>query len=87
MAKVRARKDNGMLFLDFSYQGKRCREQTALADSGENRKKVQALLDRIEKEIARGIFDYANTFPGSPRASLHSARSHVPPLRRRPPPM
>ena len=48
MAKVRARKDNGMLFLDFYYLGTRCREQTALPDSAENRKKVQTLLNRIQ---------------------------------------
>jgi integrase len=58
-----------MLFLDFTYRGKRCREQTALPDSAENRRKVQALLNRILKEIQRGEFDYARTFPGSPRAS------------------
>ena len=68
MAKVRARPDNGNLFLDFYFRGTRCREQTALADTSENRKKVQALLNRIEKEIARGAFDYSATFPGSPRA-------------------
>ena len=73
MAKVRARKDNGMLFLDFYYLGTRCREQTALPDSAENRKKVQTLLNRIQKEIAQGTFDYASTFPGSPRASLGKA--------------
>jgi integrase len=81
MAKVRARADNGNLFLDFYYREKRCREQTALADTTENRKKVQALLNRIEKEIARGVFDYAATFPGSPRAkafALDDMRSRTP---------
>lgn len=69
MAKVRARPDNGLLFLDFYYRGVRCREQTALRDSPENRKKVQALLNRVQKEISQGTFDYAATFPGSPKAS------------------
>lgn len=68
MAKVRARPDNHLLFLDFYYQGARCREQTALADTAGNRRQVQALLNRIEKEIKQGRFDYAATFPGSARA-------------------
>lgn len=78
MAKVRVRKDNGMLFLDFRYMGKRCREQTALKDSAENRKKVQTLLNRIVREISQGTFDYARTFPGSPRAGqrIHAYTAH-----------
>ena len=39
MASIRARKDNGMLFLDFRYQDVRCREQTALTDTAANRKR------------------------------------------------
>ncbi|QKK02086.1 MAG: DUF3596 domain-containing protein [Pseudomonadota bacterium] len=68
MGKVRARSDNGKLFLDFYYQGERCREQTALANTPANRRKVQKLLDRIEAEILAGSFDYGATFPGSARA-------------------
>lgn len=69
MAKVRARPETGTLYLDFFYRGKRCREQTALPDTSENRRKVQVLLNRIEKEIAQATFDYAVTFPSSPRAA------------------
>lgn len=69
MAKVRTRKDNNLLFLDFYYRGIRCREQTALPDTSENRKRVQALMKRIEKEIKQGQFDYAATFPNSPKAA------------------
>lgn len=72
MAKVRARPDNNMLFLDFYYRGVRCREQTALQDSVENRKKVEGLLKRVLKEIAQGTLDYAATFPNSPRAAIFS---------------
>jgi len=68
VGKVRARSDNGKLFLDFYYQGVRCREQTALANTPTNRRKVQKLLDRIESEIQAGCFDYGATFPGSTRA-------------------
>jgi integrase len=67
MAKVRVRPETGTLFLDFTYRGKRCREQTALEDTAENRRKVQTMLNRIVKEIAQGSFDYAATFPGSPK--------------------
>ena len=73
MAKVRARPDNHLLFLDFYYQGARCREQTALVDTAGNRRQVQALLNRIEKEIKQGRFDYAATFPGSARAKQFAA--------------
>ena len=69
MAKVRARPETGTLYLDFSYRGVRCREQTTLPDTAENRRKVQALLNRIEKAIRQGSFDYAATFPASPRAA------------------
>ena len=69
MSKVRARPETGTLYLDFFYKGVRCREQTALTDSVVNRKKVQALLNRIERDIQQGCFDYATTFPGSPRAA------------------
>ncbi len=73
MAKVRARKDSRLLFLDFYYRGVRCREQTALPDTAENRRRVQSLMNRISKEIKQGLFDYAATFPGSPRAAQFAA--------------
>lgn len=57
MGKVRSRSDNGKLFLDFYFQGVRCREQTTLADTPANRRKVQKLLERIELEISEGRFD------------------------------
>ncbi len=75
MAKVRARNDNGLLFMDFYYQGVRCREQTALPDTADNRRRVQALLNRVEKEIKQGHFDYAATFPNSPRTAKFTAVS------------
>jgi integrase len=65
MASVQVRKETGCLILDFYYQGKRCREQTALPDTPANRKKVQKLLDKIEEEMSLGTFDYARFFPNS----------------------
>lgn len=68
MSKVRARPETGTLYLDFFYRGVRCREQTALPDTAQNRRRVQSLLSRVEKEIKQGLFDYAATFPGSAKA-------------------
>lgn len=70
---MRVRPETGKLYLDFSYRAIRCREQTALDDTPENRKRLQALADRIKKEIARGTFDYGTHFPGSPKADQFSA--------------
>jgi integrase len=63
MANLRS--NNGKLFLDFRFQGKRYREYTALEDTPENRKRLSKVRARIETEITAGTFDYANTFPGS----------------------
>lgn len=68
MAKVRVRPETGTLYLDFMYQGIRCREQSTLDDTAGNRQKVERLLARIQREISQGIFDYARTFPGSAKA-------------------
>src|SRR3546814_10821570 len=57
MAKVRTRPETGLLYLDFFYRGVRCREQTALPDTVENRRRVQALMNRMSKEIKQGLFD------------------------------
>jgi integrase len=77
MAKVRVRKDNDLLFMDFYYRGLRCREQTALPDTTENRRRVQALMNRIEKEIRQGSFDYATTFPNSTKLAAFAALAVV----------
>lgn len=71
MASIRTR-PNGKLFFDFRYQGKRCREITALNDNPANRKKMEAVMQKIEAEIELGTFDYQRYFPGS--------RSGLPPL-------
>lgn len=70
MVNIRARKDSELLFLDFRYQGVRCRELTALKDTPEHRKRLQALANRIQKEIERGTFDYGAFFPNSPKAEV-----------------
>jgi integrase len=71
MGSIRLRKDNGNLFFDFHYLGKRCREQTALKDTKANRKLTEAALAKIEIDIASGQFDYSKYFPNS--KNLHLA--------------
>lgn len=65
MGNVRVRKETNNLFFDFYFMGVRCREQTLLPDTPANRKKLKAIMERIEAEIVLGAFDYAKTFPGS----------------------
>lgn len=66
MASIRVR--SGKLFVDFRYQGIRCRETTFLNDTPANQKKLNAIMDKMEAEITLGIFDYAVYFPKSPKA-------------------
>lgn len=79
MGSIRVRKDNGFLFFDFRYMGKRHREQTLLNDTKANRKKMGDLLDKIETEISSGTFNYLRHFPDS--NSFKSASSeNKPPI-------
>lgn len=55
----------GLLFLDFRYQGQRCREYTKLTDSKVNRNRTEKLLKKIEAEIIVGAFEYGKYFPNS----------------------
>jgi integrase len=68
MGSIRARSETGQLFFDFRYLGRRCREQTALADTPANRKRLEKALATIEADMAAGKFDYEATFPGSRNA-------------------
>ncbi|MBA4260432.1 MAG: hypothetical protein C0446_14810, partial [Chitinophaga sp.] len=63
MASVR--EYSGKLFCDFRYQGKRCREYTALEDTKANRQKLTKLLEKIATEIKEGEFEYQKYFPNS----------------------
>lgn len=70
MASVRARKDTGLLLIDFRYGGQRCREQTLLPDTPANRNRLTKLAERIQRAISQGGFVYADYFPDSPRAHV-----------------
>jgi len=60
--------------ITFTYKGRRCRERIALKPTSTNLKRAAnhrgAVLDAIDKDT----FDYAATFPDSPRAQQFSAR-------------
>lgn len=63
MGVVRARKETGLLFLDFRWNGRRYREQTEFKDTAANRRKLERLLLQIESEIQLGRFRYEAFFP------------------------
>ena len=69
MASIRARKDNRMLFLDFRFQGVRCREQTLLEDTPTNRKRLAKVAEKIDDLIATSTFNYRDFFPHSRNAA------------------
>ena len=48
MASIQTRKETNTLIIDFYYQGRRCREQTALKDTLANRKRLQKVIERVE---------------------------------------
>lgn len=69
MASIRARKDNGMLFLDFRINGVRCREQTLLKDNPANRKRLEKVAAKIDELVGAGNFNYREFFPSSKNAA------------------
>jgi integrase len=75
VGSVRGNPSTGKLFIDFRYQGKRCREYTDLSDCATNRKRLGAFLGKIEREIKAGTFDYERQFPNSPRVRNPSEHS------------
>ena len=78
MGSIRSRADNELLFFDFRFEGRRCREQTLLQDSAPNRKRMQKVLEKIEQEIASGTFVYERYFPNAkPRAQSAGSSSPV----------
>ena len=63
MASINSR--NGKLYVDFRYIGQRCREQTLLADTKPNRKRLENFVSKMEADIQLGSFRYENYFPQS----------------------
>ncbi len=79
MGNVRSTKD-GYLFLDFYYKDTRCREYTTLEDNEKNRVYLEKVMAAIEKEKAKGTFDYLKYFPEGSKADIFGKgeRSPVP---------
>jgi integrase len=65
MGAIRVRPETGLLYFDFQYQGLRCREQSTLRDTKTNRRRLRAIMQRIDAEILLGIFEYQKYFPNS----------------------
>ena len=81
MPNIRVRPDTGKLFLDFRHGGKRYREQTAMEDTKENRKKLERLAARIQRDMQLGTFEPGTYFPkaGVPvRQTTATASSALP---------
>jgi integrase len=78
MASIRPRKETGLLVIDFRYRGKRCREQTLLADTPVNRARLEKLVERMERTMLQGTFVYAEFFPGSPMTALDRTEPSAP---------
>ncbi|HIE1785155.1 Arm DNA-binding domain-containing protein [Pseudomonas aeruginosa] len=51
------------------YRGVRCRERISLKPTATNLKRAEQHKAAVEHAIANGTFEYAVTFPGSPRAA------------------
>jgi integrase len=61
---------SGRLFFDFSWRGIRCKEYTGLPDTAENRQRCEQKIRVVERETARGTFDYRHHFPRGSRLYL-----------------
>ena len=73
MSKIGIRPETNTLYFDFRVLGIRCREQTPLRDTKENRKKMQFVLDRLDQAIIDKSFNYRDFFPESGRISAFEA--------------
>ena len=65
MAKIVTRKETSKLVIDFTYRGVCCREQTALSDEPSNRKRLEAVLKKMQAALKDGSFNYQDFFPNS----------------------
>src|SRR5690348_12597193 len=70
VARIGTRRDNGKLFFDFNWGGRRCREQTSLLDTPANRQRTERVLRNIVADIEHGSFVYEHYFPDSPRSAV-----------------
>lgn len=78
MANISVRKETNKLYFDFRYRGLRCREQTNLNDTPANRKKMEAVLKKIEAAITLNSFEYQDYFPNSSMVAKFNVRDTKP---------
>lgn len=65
MPSIRVRKDNGRLYVDFRYDGRRRREMLPYVDIPGDRRRAEAFLGHLTAALANGDFCYADYFPDS----------------------
>ena len=58
--------------ITFTYRGERCRERLKLQPTAANLKRASNHRAAIHDAIDRGVFDYTQTFPDSPRAAKYA---------------
>ena len=78
MGSIRTRPESNTCYLDFRYNGVRCREQTTLQATTTNIARLERLLRKIEKEIKVGTFIYSNYFPNSKRVAQFESVATAP---------
>lgn len=71
------RSHKGKLFIDFRYQGVRCREYSPFPDTPQNRESFRLLEKQIRDEIRAGTFEYARHFPYSKKAQRFATRPRL----------
>ena len=64
---IKRRKGTCKLYIDFYYFGHRIIRTTELVDTPANEQKVRDFLDRIGDRIEKGVFKFAEAFPGASR--------------------
>jgi integrase len=64
VASIGVRQD-GKLYFNFRYEGKRFKEYTKLENTPANMKRMEAAVKKIELALKTGEFDYEKFFPGS----------------------
>ncbi|MFT4941062.1 MAG: integrase [Paraglaciecola sp.] len=65
LAKLSARKDNNLLFIEFTYHGIRFREHLGIKDTRNNRKIAKLKLEKVNTSLLDGDFDLEAHFPHS----------------------
>ncbi len=86
VASIGVRQD-GKLYFNFRYEGKRFKEYTKLENTPANMKRMEAAVKKIELALKTGEFDYEKFFPGSkkvPKAKKEVVQHVVTEVQKRP---